>query len=172
MREPVNAERVLRFMRAVAADVHRPHRVYFTGGVTAVLLGWRSSTIDIDLKIEPEEDDLLRAIPEIKERLALNVELASPDHFIPQLEGWRNRCLPIATEGSVSFSHYDLYSQALAKIERGHRQDLEDVREMLGRGLVERDRLKDFFQSIEASLYRYPAIDPQKFREAVRQATE
>jgi len=35
-------------------------RVYFTGGATAVLLGWRASTIDIDLQIVPDQDRLLR----------------------------------------------------------------------------------------------------------------
>lgn len=163
MRQPVDAERVRRFMRALGERTRVAHRVYFTGGVTAVLLGWRKSTIDIDLKIEPEGGGLLKAVPEIKESLAVNVELASPDHFIPELEGWRGRCLPIVTEGLVTFAHYDPYSQSLAKIERGHRQDLDDVREMISRGLVDRGRLREFFDSIEPMLYRYPAIDPQSF---------
>ena len=37
----------------------------------------------------------------------------------------------------MAFHHFDLYAQALAKIERGHAQDVDDVREMLRRGLVE-----------------------------------
>ena len=171
MRQPVDAERVRTFMREIATGAKNPHRVYFTGGVTAVLLGWRHSTIDIDLKIEPEGEGLLRAIPDLKERLAVNVELASPDHFIPELEGWRNRSLPITTEGSVAFSHYAPYSQALAKIERGHRQDLDDVQEMISRDLVDRGKLREFFDSIEPHLYRYPAVDPRTFRQAVLRAT-
>jgi hypothetical protein len=31
-------------------------RIYFTGGATAVLYGWRASTIDVDLKIVPDRD--------------------------------------------------------------------------------------------------------------------
>ena len=171
MRQPVDAERLRAFMREIATGVKSPHHVYFTGGVTAVLFGWRPSTIDIDLKIEPEAEGLLRTIPELKERLAVNVELASPDHFIPEIEGWRNRSLPIATEGTVTFSHYDPYSQALAKIERGHRQDIDDVQQMISRGLVDRDKLRAFFDSIEPHLYRYPAVDPRAFRQAVLSAT-
>lgn len=33
----------------------------------------------------------------------------------------------IAREGKLSFFHYDLYAQALAKIERCHSQDVADV---------------------------------------------
>jgi hypothetical protein len=37
----------------------------------------------------------------------------------------------------VAFYHYDFYSQALAKIERGHSQDRVDVAAILARRLVE-----------------------------------
>ena len=39
---------------------------------------------------------------------------------------------------------------------------------MLARGLVERARLRELFDAIEPSLYRFPAIDPAAFRRAVR----
>ncbi|MEO5589276.1 MAG: hypothetical protein ABIS03_06800 [Gemmatimonadaceae bacterium] len=44
---------------------------------------WRDSTIDIDLKMVPERDALFRALPELKERLEMNIELAAPDRGIP-----------------------------------------------------------------------------------------
>jgi hypothetical protein len=37
-----------------------PTRIYLTGGATAVLEGWRASTVDIDLRLEPDIDSLLR----------------------------------------------------------------------------------------------------------------
>ena len=40
-----------------------------------MLLAWRDSTIDVDLRLVPEQDLLLRAIPRLKEVLQLNVEL-------------------------------------------------------------------------------------------------
>jgi len=55
----------------------------------------------------------------------------------------------------------------LAKIERGHQQDLVDVREMLARGLVSRRQLRDDFAAIEPLLYKYPAVDPRSFRQAL-----
>lgn len=66
--------------------------------------------------------------------------------------------------------HFDPYSQALSKIERGFVHDLADVQAMLDRGLVERDRLTELYEVIEPDLYRYPAIDPAVFRRKVRDA--
>jgi hypothetical protein len=170
MRRPVDRERLDRFMRELGQEVLADVRVYLTGGATAVIYGWRVSTVDVDVKPEPEDDRLYRALPRLKERLEINVELAAPDQFIPELSGWRERSAFIAREGRLTFYHYDLYSQALAKIQRGHEQDLADVREMLARGLVERGEIKRRFAEIEPLLYRYPAIDPKAFRRAVEQA--
>jgi hypothetical protein len=167
MRRPVDAERIRAFMRALGDDAHAPARVYLTGGATAVLLGWRNATIDVDLKFEPESDRLLRAIVELKERLEVNVELAAPDQFIPELSGWRDRSPFVAREGRLDFHHYDLYAQALAKIERGHAQDRDDVRNMIERGLVEPPILLQRFAEIEADLFRFPAIDAAAFRRLV-----
>ena len=167
MRRPVDEKRVRDFLHALARSSELEARVYLTGGATAVLYGWRPTTIDLDLKIVPEQDSILRAIPRLKEELEINVELASPDDFIPELPGWQERSPFIEREGRVSFHHYDPYAQALAKIERGHEKDLEDAREMLGRGLIEAARLRGFYEAIESRLYRYPAIDPKSFRRAL-----
>ena len=115
----------------------------------------------------PEHDALFRAIPRLKERLELNVELAAPSDFIPVRSGWEDRSPFIVSEASLSFHHFDLHAQALAKIERGHAQDLEDVREMLRRGLIDRDEAVRYFAEIEPRLYRFPAVDPASFRAAV-----
>jgi hypothetical protein len=169
MREPVTSTRIASFMRELAAASRGTGRVYLTGGATAVLLGWRESTLDIDIKVIPDDDRVLRAIPELKERLHLNVELASPADFIPPLPGWEERSRFIAKEGTLFFHHYDFYAQCLAKIERGHRKDGADVQMMLEEGLVDRARLIELFTSIEPELYRYPALDPASFRNAVRE---
>lgn len=60
--------------------------------------------------------------------------------------------------------------QALAKVERGHTQDVADVREMVGRGFVDPARALELFERIEPQLYRYPALDPRTFRHAVESA--
>ena len=157
-------------MRELSRAAREAGRVYFTGGATAVLLGWRESTIDIDIKLVPEADAILRAVPALKELLELNVELAAPDDFVPVQEDWPDRSPFVAQEGLLSFHHFDLYAQALAKIERGHAVDRLDVQELLARGLVERARLAAYFEAVRDRLYRYPAIDPARFRVAVEEA--
>ena len=124
----------------------------------------------MDLKLVPESDALLRTIPELKESLEINVELAAPDQFIPELPGWAARSPFIARAGRASFYHYDLYAQALAKIERGLEKDLADVRAMIERGKIERSELRRLFEAIAPGLYRFPAIDPKSFRRAVDRA--
>jgi hypothetical protein len=170
MRQPTDRERLLKFMVLLGARSTAPGRVYFTGGATAVLLGWREATIDIDVAFEAGAEALLREIPRLKEELAINVELASPDHFIPALPGWRERSRFVRHEGAVDFFHYDFYAQALAKIERGHALDQTDVREMLTRRLIDPVRALELFARIEPELYRYPAIDPPTFRRKVEEA--
>ena len=55
----------------------------------------------------------------------------------PVLPGWEDRSPFIDRIGCLSYHHFDPCAQMLAKIERGHTQDVTDVREMLRRGLVE-----------------------------------
>lgn len=144
-------------------------RVYLVGGACAVLLAWRETTIDIDLDLDPSLDPILREIPALKDELRVNVELASPAHFIPPLPGWPDRSPFIVREGSIDFHHYDFYSQALARIERGHDRDVADVRAMAEAGLID-PRLLKFLAAIEPSLYRHPTVDPRAFRTAVEDA--
>ncbi|HEV8686549.1 MAG TPA: hypothetical protein VGQ84_04685 [Gaiellaceae bacterium] len=73
-------------------------------------------------------------------------------------------------EGQVTFRHFDPYAQALAKLERSHAQDLEDVHALVKEGLVEPARALAYFDEIEPLLHRYPAIDPRAFRRRVEAA--
>jgi hypothetical protein len=151
--------------RAVSVD----GRVYLTGGATAVLYGWRETTIDVDIKLIPDLDEILREIPRLKETLNLNVELAAPSDFIPLPPGWEDRSPLIRREGKLAFHHFDPVAQALSKIERGHEQDIHDVKEMIATGLVNPAEALIQFKAIEPELYRFPAIDPGSFREAVNE---
>jgi hypothetical protein len=170
VRQHADAERIGRFLRALGDAAEREGLCYLTGGATAVLLGWRPTTLDVDIRLDPDQDAILRAIPPLKDQLQINVELASPGDFIPLPAGWAERSIDVGREGRLLFRHFDLYSQALAKVERGHAQDLEDVATMLGQGLVEPARLRACFDEIESQLYRFPAIDPADFRRALEEA--
>lgn len=167
MRRLADEQTIVDFMGEFGRSARQRVRVYLTGGASAVLLGWRTSTLDVDLRFIPDEDALYRAIPALKERLHLNVEIAAPSDFIPELPGWEERSRFITQVGKADFYHYDFYAQALAKIERGHVQDVHDVTSMLEHGLVEPAELLHLFACIEPRLYRYPAIDPPRFRAAV-----
>lgn len=157
-------------MRALGRAVRQEQVVYLVGGATAVLNGWRESTIDVDIALAGNTDEILRALPSIKEELELNVELASPGEFVPLPSGWEERAISIGTEGALAFLHFDPYSQALAKLERAHAHDLLDVASMIEAGLVDRSLLAACFDEIERDLYRFPAVDPGAFRARVRSA--
>lgn len=167
MRALTDPARLEALMDALGRAASRSGRAYLTGGASAVLIAWRASTIDVDLKLDPDQDAIYRAIATLKDTLDINVELASPADFIPELPGWRDRSVFVRRAGRLDFYHYDFYAQCLSKIERGHVQDLGDVREMFDRGLVNTGRLQELFDAIEPQLYRYPAIDPRAFRRAV-----
>jgi len=165
MRPRVDAPGIRELARALGrVPTGRRVRIYLTGGATAVLEGWRESTVDVDLRFEPESDLLMRRLPELKEKLGINIELVSPPDFIPELPGWRDRSPFVFRDGNVDVHHFDLYSQVLSKIERGFAHDLDDVRSVVASGLVEPARLGRLYEAIEADLYRYPAIDPPSFR--------
>jgi hypothetical protein len=172
VREHADADRIRALARALGQAAAGNVRLYLTGGATAVVEGWRKSTVDVDIRLEPEADELLRRIAGLKEELDLNVELASPPDFIPELPGWRDRSPFQYQEGRVAVHHFDPYSQVLSKIERGFDLDLKDVSEMIERGWVEPARLRELFAAIEPELYRYPAIAPGAFRESLERALD
>lgn len=167
MRGETDRAKLDRLMRGLGQRVRGAGRIYLTGGGTAVWEGWRTMTIDADLKAEPELPGFFEAIAELKESIDINIELASPDDFIPPLPGWRERSPFIARHDRLDFHHFDFFSQALSKIERGHGRDLADVAAMLQRGLIERGALWRYFEAIEPELIRYPAIEPSVFRDSV-----
>jgi hypothetical protein len=156
-------------MRLLGAAAEDEATAYLTGGATAVLVGWRDTTIDVDLALVPEHDSLLRALPRLKDELQVNVELASPADFVPVAAGWEDRSPFVAREGKLTFRHFDPHAQVLAKIERGHAQDLEDVRAMTELGLVDAETALAQFDQIEDDLHRFPAIDARTFRRRVHE---
>lgn len=165
MRDVVDNAKLLRFMTELGARSTGPGKVYIAGGSSALLLGIRPQTIDIDLKLSPEPPAAFEAIAKLKETLSLNVELASPDDFMPAIPGWEDRSEFIIRSGEVDFFHYDFYSQVLAKVLRGHRTDISDARAFVALGKVDVGTLKTLFEQIRDKLIRFPRIDPVDFEE-------
>ena len=171
-RESSNAAKVRLFMRHVGERATSPGQIYLVGGASAVLVGWRETNAGVDLKLDPEPGGVFEAIAQTKDKLGLHVQLAATDDFIPALPDWRERSVFVVRHGVVDFLHYDFYAQALAKIERGHDLDLQDVAAMHRRGLIEGPRLAAFFRAIEGDLLRFPEIDATDFAHSVQHAME
>jgi hypothetical protein len=168
----VDRKRIAKLIEELGRRARGPGCVYLTGGATALLYGWRGSTVDVDLKLDPEPAAIFEAIAELKEALDINIELASPDQFIPPVPGWRDRSVHIGRHGEVDFYHFDPLSQALAKLARGHDRDVSDVRAMLERELFGLDDLLDGLAKIQPELLRYPALDASAFLRRVRSFVE
>lgn len=169
MRPPIDEQRLRGFLEQFGRRVRGDGRLYLTGGATALLYGWRTTTVDIDLRLDPEPNGAFEAIRELKDELGVNVELASPADFLPPLPGWRERSLFVGRFGTVDVFHYDPYSQALGKIERGHERDLSDVQAMLARGLIDAARLRELYAQIRPQLIRYPAVEAAVLDTRVRE---
>lgn len=109
------------------------------------------------------------SIPELKNSLKINIELAAPDDFVPALPGWEDRCRWIATHNRVDFYHFDFYTQALSKIERDHAKDRRDVQSMITTGLVDVRRLLELFREVQPGQWaRYPAIEPSDMEARIK----
>lgn len=163
VRKPLDKSRLETFLETLGRASHGPGRVYLTGGSSALLYGWRESTVDVDLFFSPEPSKVFEAIPRLKNELDLNIELASPKDFVPELEGWRERSVWIVSHHDVDFFHFDFYMQALSKVERNFRKDQFDVENMIEAKLVEPSRLLALATALtDAQWARFPSLEPTR----------
>ncbi|MFN2240174.1 MAG: hypothetical protein ABR524_12365 [Thermoanaerobaculia bacterium] len=164
MSDPVDSSLLDALLREIGALARVPARVYLSGDATAVLIGWRDAAPAIDLRFEPEEEPLLRALPALSLRLWTPIRIAAPSDHLPELPGWRRRSPFIRTAGCLDFHHYDFHAQALERIERNQEPDVRDVVEMIHRNLIDSSHLLDLFNRIAPKLHRHPAIDASILR--------
>lgn len=159
-------------MDILGREARGPGSVYFTGGASALLIGWRNSTVDIDIRLDPEPPGIFQAISTLKQELNVNIELASPQDFLPPLPGWRDRSIFIGKRGKISFYHYDFTAQALSKLSRGYDRDLNDVQAMYAQGLFLLEDLRNCLRAIEPELIRFPALNPETLKGRVNSFIE
>lgn len=168
LRNRLTRESLQALMRELArsANPKRTYRVFLVGGGTAVLEGWRESSIDADLYAA--QDDIFRDVQAIKERLRLNIELVRPEDFVPPLEASEDRHVFIETVGRVSFYHYDPYAQLLSKVVRGFARDMADAKALVASGFVDADRFRKLVEGIPETVYsKYPRLSSQAVRSVV-----
>jgi hypothetical protein len=172
MRPNVDPQKLEQLMQALGKEADGSGRIYFAGGASALLIGWRNSTVDIDIRLDPEPPGIFQAIEKIKRTLNINIELASPQDFLPPLPGWRDRSVFIGTRGQISFYHYDFTAQALSKLSRGYERDLSDIQAMYEQNLFSLDELQRCFEVIVPELIRFPSLDPEQLRNRVENFIE
>jgi hypothetical protein len=168
MRSRVTRASLIALMKELAQRAPRrgAYQVYFVGGGTAVYLGWRQSSIDVDLY--SDRDVVFRDIQKIKEHLNINIEFARPEDFVPPLRGSANRHVFIDTIDRVTFYHYDPYAQVLSKVVRGFQRDLDDARDFVGSGMVDPQKLRSLLASIpDSALAKYPNLSRMGIESAV-----
>jgi len=169
-RRQSDAALVRRFMAVVGSRVPVEATVYLTGEATAVLHGWRPTTDDVDIKVvADDEDSVLRALRPLADEIAMNLEFASPDQFIPVKHGWEDRSPFIERRGRVTFRHFEYPAQALAKVHRLVAHDREDVLAMVERGLVDAAVVWAYYHAIQADLFRYPGVREDRLEVHLRE---
>lgn len=170
MRDKLTRESLRALMHELSRSAGKDgdYRVYLVGGATAVLEGWRASSVDADL--HASRDDIFRDVQAIKERLHLNIELFRPEHFVPPLDGSADRHAFIETMGRVSFYHYDPYAQLFSKIVRGFDRDLADARSFVKSRMVDIEQFRELVRAIPDEAWsKYPRHSPSAVRQAVEE---
>jgi hypothetical protein len=167
MRSSVDPQKIEQLMEALGREARGSGCIYFTGGVSALIIGWRGSTVDVDIRLDPEPAGVFQAIAKLKQELNINIELASPQDFLPSLPGWRDRSVFISKRGQISFYHYDFTAQALSKLSRGFDRDIRDVEAMYDRKLFSLTKLSDCFEAIVPEIIRFPSLNADALRSRV-----
>lgn len=168
MRQRCDRQGIERFLQNLGRRFTKPGRLYLVGGTTMVYEGFRRQTVDIDISFDVDDRDhsaFVEAVRDLKERLSLNIEEASPAEFIPLPSGYRERSPFIGRYGQLEVFHFDLYSTALSKIERGTESDFDDALSLLRSGRIDFAELTGYFEEIMVR-YAVESIkqDPVEYR--------
>jgi hypothetical protein len=168
VRKPVDAARIHAFLSALGKRFPHPGRVYLVGGSTIVLEKLRAQTMAIDLTHDvapPHLGEFIDAIRRLQDELDVNIGEVSPADFIPLPEGHAVRARYVGRYGSLDAYHFDPYSTALSKIDRGTEKDFGDVRAMLRSGLIAWSRLEECYLNIVPRFGRESLKqDPERLR--------
>ncbi len=178
MRRQVGRQEIEQFLIQVGRT-RKPGRLYLTGGAALVHRGLRpGQTLDIDIQITIDPANLTAQIAQLKQRMNINVEFASPGDFIPLPTQWEARSEFIKRYEQVDAFYFDWYSIALSKMQRANRQDVVDVQLLVRQGCVEVRELDLLYQDVLNKIGRHPYdrllpnLSQQQFSqhyEAVRQ---
>lgn len=148
MRQQVGKQEIEQFLVQVGRT-RRSGRLYLTGGAVLVYRGIRSGqTLDINIQITLDPTDLTTEVAQLKHKLNINIEFASPGDFMPLPTQWEARSEFLRRYGQVDAFYFDWYSIALSKTQRANRQDILDVRLLIRQGYVDVTELDRLFQDV------------------------
>ena len=168
MCQQVDRQRTELFWQRIGRLLARPGLIYLVGGTTMVYEGFRQQTLDINISFQVANDDhgaFVAAVRELKETLSLNIVEVSPSDFIPLPSGYSERSQYIGRYGRLDVFHFDLYSTALSKIERGTESDFDDVLTLLQSGRHDMAGLCGCFNEIMPRYATHSLMrDPAEFR--------
>lgn len=88
MRQRVGRIEIEQFLVQVGRT-RQPGRLYLTGGTALVHRGIRAGqTLGIDLQITIDPAQLMSQVVQLKQRMNINIEFASPGDFMPLPTQW------------------------------------------------------------------------------------
>jgi hypothetical protein len=123
-------------------------QLVLVGGSALMLLGSPRPTLDIDFygdDIHPSE--LHRQILNIAKELKVNIEAVPLDRFIPLPEGSEDRKIAIGQFGNLDVYVADPYSIALSKVDRGLKEDFDDLVFLIEHNYISLELLEEIIQS-------------------------
>jgi hypothetical protein len=169
MRQNVGRQEIEQFLIQVGRT-RQPGRLYLTGGAALVHRGIRpGQTLDIDIRITIDPANLAAQIAQLKQKMNINVEFASPGDFIPLPSQWETRSTFIKRYDQVDAFYLDWYSIALFKMQWANRQDVVDVQLLTRQGFVDVTELDLLDQDVLNKIGRppydrlLPNLSPQQF---------
>jgi hypothetical protein len=178
MRQRVGQQEIEQFLVQLGRT-RQPGRLYLVGGAAMVHRGIRpGQTLDIDIQITVDPANLTAQIAQLKQRLNMNIEFASPADFMPLPAQWEARSQFIKRYGQVDAFYFDWYSIALSKMQRANRQDVVDVQLLVRQGFIDLTELDRFYQDVLGKIGQppydrlLPNLSPQQFSlhyQAIRQ---
>ena len=150
-RDSVNRHRIDEFLNQLGKRFRGAGKVYLVGGTTMVYEGFRTLTLDIDIAFDlnpTDHTEFIHVVRELKEEMQVNVEEASPGHFIPLPSGYEARCQFLGQYGKLEVFHFDPYSMALSIIERATAEGFSDVLALLEHNWIQIEMLEETFREI------------------------
>ncbi|HLG64831.1 MAG TPA: DUF6036 family nucleotidyltransferase [Ktedonosporobacter sp.] len=156
MRQRVGRQEIEQFLIQVGRT-QQPGRLYFTGGAALVHRGIRlGQTLDIYIQITIDPANLTTQIAQLKQKMNIDIEFASPGDFIPLPTQWEARSEFIKRYNQVDVFYFDWYSIALSKMQRANRQDVVDVQLLIRQGVVDVTELDRLCQDVLSKIGRPP----------------